>query len=441
MSWRRGALVAAAVLSVGCLSPPTEVLVVVNSNAPSSQLVSYRVWVHDGAESPSNRTDAAAQWQQLPGRNPDEGVSFTIIPKEGGPRDGTFTIRIEATSDGITVSRTHRGQFWRGKRQPLLLAINFDCGRETVGCRDRSIRCTVERLCEEQGRTCGPMATCIPIDLPTEPFDAGLDGATLVVPPRADASSADAFSTDAFSDVPTDTADDALAQDVAMDARVDSCTRNCAGRACGDDGCGGSCGTCPMGQSCNGMGQCVPTCTPNCAGRECGSDGCGGSCGTCAAPSTCNMGRCTCTPNCAGRECGSDGCGGSCGTCAAPSTCNMGRCTCTPSCSGSRSCGMPDGCGGRCTGCPSGLTCNPMTGACFCASGCLGSGSCRDRCGFANPTCASNCPSNTACNMSTGNCDCMMTCGTTCCPSGTLYCRGSTCCRGCGIPSAVCNLC
>jgi MYXO-CTERM domain-containing protein len=33
---------------------------------------------------------------------------------------------------------------------------------------------------------------------------------------------------------------------------------DCAGRACGDDGCGGSCGACPFGTVCSTVeGQCV----------------------------------------------------------------------------------------------------------------------------------------------------------------------------------------
>lgn len=35
-----------------------------------------------------------------------------------------------------------------------------------------------------------------------------------------------------------------------------SCTPTCAGKVCGDDGCGGSCGTCGSGELC-AQGQCV----------------------------------------------------------------------------------------------------------------------------------------------------------------------------------------
>jgi len=64
---------------------------------------------------------------------------------------------------------------------------------------------------------------------------------------------------------------------------------------CGDNGCGGSCGTCPGGQSCTASGRCEGVCEPQCAGRECGADGCGGLCGECAPGETCdNRGLCGC---------------------------------------------------------------------------------------------------------------------------------------------------
>ncbi len=64
------------------------------------------------------------------------------------------------------------------------------------------------------------------------------------------------------------------------------CTPTCNGALCGDDGCGGTCGTCQAGTSCN-LGHCDP-CTPQCAGKSCGDDGCGGSCGACTGTLTCS---------------------------------------------------------------------------------------------------------------------------------------------------------
>ncbi|MEM4245422.1 MAG: hypothetical protein QXR60_04435, partial [Candidatus Nanoarchaeia archaeon] len=39
-------------------------------------------------------------------------------------------------------------------------------------------------------------------------------------------------------------------------------------------------------------------CTPNCAGKECGDDGCGGSCGTCSSGKTCSNGQCVTSGAC-----------------------------------------------------------------------------------------------------------------------------------------------
>lgn len=93
----------------------------------------------------------------------------------------------------------------------------------------------------------------------------------------------------------------------------DTCVPACAARACGDDGCGGSCGTCGSGATCLD-GACVPdpvepapdavdpldamevpdvvespdadpvadaACVPACGGGWCGDDGCGGRCPGC----------------------------------------------------------------------------------------------------------------------------------------------------------------
>ncbi len=90
------------------------------------------------------------------------------------------------------------------------------------------------------------------------------------------------------------------------------CTPNCTNKQCGDNGCGGSCGSCGDGQVCEGN-QCV--CVPKCEGKSCGEDGCGGSCGECEAGLICADNQCVCEPQCEGKSCGDDGCGGSCGDC------------------------------------------------------------------------------------------------------------------------------
>ena len=70
------------------------------------------------------------------------------------------------------------------------------------------------------------------------------------------------------------------------------CQPACGDFLCGPDGCGGLCGTCLEGWSCQ-AGSCVEgPCVPDCAGKECGGDGCLGSCGECQTPLVCDEGVC-----------------------------------------------------------------------------------------------------------------------------------------------------
>ena len=69
------------------------------------------------------------------------------------------------------------------------------------------------------------------------------------------------------------------------------CAPSCAGRACGDDGCGGSCGACGINQICQG-GICACTCP---SGQRCLSNG---SCAkTCAGTYQCPAPICGCFSN------------------------------------------------------------------------------------------------------------------------------------------------
>ncbi len=137
-----------------------------------------------------------------------------------------------------------------------------------------------------------------------------------------------------------------------------TCKPNCTGKACGDDGCGGTCGVCPSNTPyCGATGQCTATCTPKCSGKTCGDDGCGGACGTCASGSACaytsqcvpnawkcdlsyfgDKGACDCgcgaiDPDCASGKLSSDGCPGS-GTCSASGYCNATFCDTDGDCNG-----------------------------------------------------------------------------------------------------------
>ncbi len=70
---------------------------------------------------------------------------------------------------------------------------------------------------------------------------------------------------------------------------VKACTPNCKDKVCGGDGCGGTCGDCPLlsAYNCSSVGTCL--CVPNCYEKSCGSDGCGGTCGkACGAGQICD---------------------------------------------------------------------------------------------------------------------------------------------------------
>jgi agmatine/peptidylarginine deiminase len=176
----------------------------------------------------------------------------------------------------------------------------------------------------------------------------------------------------------------------------DECVPNCAALACGDDGCGGSCGSCPAGQSCQ-AGSCIPgACEPDCVGKSCGDDGCGDMCGTCADGEECKAGQCAtvCQPDCAGFECGNDGCGGSCGVCPAGFSCEASACVqgCNPHCT-DKECG-DDSCGGFCGSCPAGNICQDGLCSPDCVPNCDGSNCGPDGCGG---TCGS-CPKDYTCD-------------------------------------------
>ena len=215
------------------------------------------------------------------------------------------------------------------------------------------------------------------------------------------------------------------------------CAPNCAGRECGDDGCGGSCGVCPAGSACAG-GQCAPGCGDGaCSGLEtCGS--CPGDC-PCDADTVCHQDAC-CAPDCAGKVCGGDGCGGTCGACPAGTSCDQGTCApgcgdglcagaetcetcpsdcacpggsvcfagecCTPSCGG-KQCGK-DTCGGSCGACPAGQTCGEGQCVAVCGDGtcdatetCTG---CPADCGACGGTCEQDCGPYAPCDASLATC-------------------------------------
>jgi hypothetical protein len=121
------------------------------------------------------------------------------------------------------------------------------------------------------------------------------------------------------------------------------CTPDCTGVSCGDDGCGGSCGTCESGFECV-SGQCSgPSCDGFCgvfdparpcqcdAGCEDREDCCPDRCFFCGTDAASD---CWCDSTCEVYSCGPEPCGNFCGTCEADAYCSDGECVVDSVCDG-----------------------------------------------------------------------------------------------------------
>ena len=111
------------------------------------------------------------------------------------------------------------------------------------------------------------------------------------------------------------------------DGQCNTCTPQCDGVQCGDDGCGGACGTCPDGTQCHGS-VCICNSRDHaacCGNALCWFNSCDAAEGEIlACVYGCADGRCNeCQPQCEDKVCGDDGCGGRC-----PDRCGAGyQCT------------------------------------------------------------------------------------------------------------------
>ncbi|NOZ87938.1 MAG: LamG domain-containing protein [Deltaproteobacteria bacterium] len=197
--------------------------------------------------------------------------------------------------------------------------------------------------------------------------------------------------------------------------QVPACPKDCGDSICDKDA-GENCINCFVdcpcgdGEKCGAEGEC---CAPDCSGKECGNDGCGGSCGTCKGDDAeCINGICECEPDCEGKECGDDGCGNSCGACGSDLTCSRaGLCAEPGSCLGS--------CGGQA---PSG---------CMCDDKCMERGDCcPDRCDHCQDLVTCSTCGNGNCDKDKGeNCDnCAADCS---CATGEKCYNGMCCIPGC----------
>jgi hypothetical protein len=401
---------------------------------------------------------AVAETLSLPVASSTGGTQ-TVVLTETAPGSGAFAGTIDLAKlgavHGTSLVATYDDAACEGAAAQVKATVKADCqgpvvtGVELADVKASSV--TVKFVTDEPATSAVTIGTAVP---PADgPYAGTLGTQHAVVIKGLTPSTAyvvGIVATDAYGNATTADNDGKF-----FGFATPACTPDCSGKQCGDDGCGGSCGTCPSDQTCE-SGKCSggpgcetkPTpgwegaaceacvcdldwlccaynwdeycvseckescggcggCQPACDGKQCGADGCGGACGSCGANAECDAaGQCivTCVPSCDGKACGDDGCGGKCGTCLVGSACGADfQCACVPACDG-KACG-DDGCGGSCGACAEGSTCG-ADGQCACVPACDGRECGDDGCGA---SCGA-CPDGQPCSAD-GKCVCEPSCG------------------------------
>lgn len=176
-------LVSACALS--CTGKPTSVLVLVATDLRATRAT---LTVH--AERGVMSSDPAATTEYLdrftlvrPVVNGSDGLAdlgaFTVLPRRanvGEPVD----LEVSISDGSVTLRRRARIAFVAGRALQLRLVLRASCASLTAGCAMATeAQCTITRLCEERGQTCGDDGQCVgtvvaptPID-PMTPRDGG----------------------------------------------------------------------------------------------------------------------------------------------------------------------------------------------------------------------------------------------------------------------------
>lgn len=169
-------------MSAGCAVPATEILVVVDTDVPRELPFTLRVRVSKGLE--AGRTVNVQEWERS--TVGDAGVmfpaSFAVVPGDG-PRDGFVHVEIEGLTQGAVLRRTLNVRFVPRLRGAMVrVVLTSRCLAPAMGCREQGSVCTIQQLCEEQGKTCGNDGACV---APETGLDTGGDAGLDARPPPA----------------------------------------------------------------------------------------------------------------------------------------------------------------------------------------------------------------------------------------------------------------
>ncbi len=347
-------LIAFAGALIACRYPATEVLVVIDSDAPADRVLTLSATVvgsdaADGGNRMWVRGASASGGITLP-------ASFGVTPRAAGAAEA-ITLRVEASlaagARGEPAVRFLReARFRLSPRNPGVLRIFLPmaCGNAATGCTSVSAAdCTVAVRCTERMQTCGDRGECVSPE--TTPVPTALDDGSV--------------------HSGTDGALDAPASDVANDTQ---CGAN-------EIVCGGSCVSRLDPAHC---GTCTNACAPVANAIA--------SCATGACDFVCNANFHRCGTACVAND-DVASCGRACTPCL-PAPNSVARCdgvTCGIACNA----GFGDCDGNASNGCETNLAVSPANCA-VCGTVCPGG---------ASATCASGVCGLSSCASGTGDCD------------------------------------
>lgn len=209
-----GSCLTAAALG-SCITPATEVLVQLDTDAPLGRTLTIRVQVAEVGH-PAQRMHLFTRGGALGDTNLPG--SFAVVTGAGEDLTQPLTLTIEAElaagangESSVTFRRIARFTFTPHVSTTIPIFLAISCGSMTTGCTNAAVACTLSERCEEMNMTCGDRGACVSqIVMPT-PFDAGA---------RTDANDVarDAASDTGAVDAPADVANDAIDQDVVVPA-------------------------------------------------------------------------------------------------------------------------------------------------------------------------------------------------------------------------------
>jgi hypothetical protein len=161
--------------SLGCRAPPTQVTLLLDSDADPARSMSLAIVMLEGPAPVDALRAALPSATQL--TNDTRALfaqSVALVPRAAGPRTGVRSVLavLELAAQGATpASRIERWQtvtMLERVPQQGRMFFNLRCAARTTGCTSvPADACTLSARCIERGLTCGDEGACVDLALPT----------------------------------------------------------------------------------------------------------------------------------------------------------------------------------------------------------------------------------------------------------------------------------